>query len=230
MNECISVFQALIRLNKLGITMSPKSINKALDLLGIDYDLPLQKWKDKITDHLTKQCQMKQEEKELKVRKDELCQLADAGEGVHDQLVMVDTTLSSLQNEIKKVDEDRPSSFSIVLDNVDVRVLASDMTSENQNKDYHWCNHNVYLDCVNPTQLPNDAPIADLQHVPNSTFLPSLTDHSKLLSDFIVLIGRVLVQNLPAFEMFQDVVPLHIQHKYSDVLKNKTEMVSIFSK
>ncbi|CAH3190162.1 unnamed protein product, partial [Porites evermanni] len=40
---------ALLRLNKLDVTMSPKSINKALDLLGEDFDLPIKNWKGDIT-------------------------------------------------------------------------------------------------------------------------------------------------------------------------------------
>lgn len=207
--------------------MSPKSINKALDLFGVDYDLPFHIWKDNISDHLNKRCQLKQKKKELEVRKYELGQLVDSGEHVDGQLVTVDASLSSLQKEIQTLDKEHPKSFSIVLDNVDIRVLASNMTSDDQNKDYHWCNHNTYLDRVNPTHLPDDTPIADIQDVPNSTFLPSLSDHKSLLSDFVVLISRVLVENLPAFEIFKDVVPFHIQHKYSEVLKNKTETVSI---
>jgi hypothetical protein len=113
-----------------------------------------------------------------------------------------------------------------VIDNVDLRVLASDMTSDNQNKDLHWCNHNAYLDRVNPTHLPDNAPIADLQDVPNSTFLPSLGDHNLLQADFTVLIGRVLVENLPAFNIFKDVIPQHLKHAYSEEMKKKTETVT----
>ena len=112
-----------------------------------------------------------------------------------------------------------------MLDNVDLRVLASNMTSDDQNKDFHWCNHNAYMDQVNPTHLPDDSPTADLQDVPNSTFLPSFNDRNLLLSDFTVLIGRVLVEHFRAFEIFKDVIPLHIKHKYSDEMKNKTETV-----
>ena len=44
--------QALVRLNHLGITMSPQSINKALDIIGEVYDLKLHEWKDSITSHM----------------------------------------------------------------------------------------------------------------------------------------------------------------------------------
>ena len=208
--------------------MSPKSINKALDLLGDDYDLPLHNWKDSITRHLEKCCQKAQEGQELKTRKDELVQLVETEVNVAEQLTAVNESLSNFNEEKRKLAERRPTSFNIVLDNVDLKVLASDMTSDDQNKDFHWCNHNAYLDRVNPTHLPDDSPIADLQDVPNSTFLPNLTDQNSLLSDFTVLIGRVLVENFPAFEIFKDVIPLHIKHIYLDEMKNKTETVRSF--
>lgn len=67
--------------------MSPKSINKALDLLGVDYNLPLQNWKDDNTKHLEKSCQMTHEVRELEARKEELVQQSAAGEDVDDQLM-----------------------------------------------------------------------------------------------------------------------------------------------
>lgn len=113
--------------------------------------------------------QMKQAKTEIEIRREELEQQADMGHVVH----QLEAEKAALDGEIEKLIEEQPKSFSIVLDNVDLRVLASDMTTGNQNKDYHWCNHNAYRDRVNPTHLPDDGPIADLQEVPNSIFLPS---------------------------------------------------------
>ena len=208
--------------------MSPKSINKALDLLGVEYDLPLKTWREDISDYLTKQDQITLERRDLEVRKEELNQLTVAWEDVAEQQDAVQSSLSTVIDDAKKLEETRPSSFNVVLDNIDIKVLASDMTSDEQNKDYHWCNHNAYLDRVNPFHLSDDAPIADLEDVPNSTFLPDVTDQNALLADFTVLVGRVLVEHLPAFEIFKDVVPLHIAHKYTDELKKKTETVNLF--
>ena len=80
-----------------------------------------------------------------------------------------------------------------MLDNIDLKVLASDITSDNQNEDYHWWNHNAHLDRVNPVHLENNVPTANLQALPNSAFVPSLDVQNVLLSDFVVLVGRVIV-------------------------------------
>ena len=162
--------------------MSPKSINKALDLLGVEYDLPLKTWREDISDYLTKQDQITLERRDLEVRKEELNQLT-----VAEQQDAVQSSLSTVIDDAKKLEETRPSSFNVVLDNIDIKVLTSDMTSDEQNKDYHWCNHNAYLDRVNPSHLSDDAPIADLEDVPNSTFLPDVTDQNALLAEFTVL-------------------------------------------
>ena len=207
--------------------MSPKSINKALDMLGADFDLSLKDWRQNISEYLSKKNQNEQERGELEVRKEELNQLMVAGEAVAEQLEAVELSLSNLVHDAQELEEIRPSSFNVVLDNIDLKVLASDMTSDDQNKDYHWCNHNAYLDRVNPQHISDEAPIADLEGVPNSTFLPGLDDQDSLLTDFTVLVRRVLVEHLPAFEVFKDVVPLHIKHKYSDELKKKTETVCL---
>ena len=66
--------------------MSPKSINKALDLLGEDFDLPRENWKDDITSHLEKCCQKAQEGQDLELRKEGLAQLAVAGEDAVEQM------------------------------------------------------------------------------------------------------------------------------------------------
>ena len=150
------LFQALVRLNKLGVTMSPKSINKALDLLGEDFDLPIKNWKGDITAHLEKCSNLVQEGCDLDTRKEELVRLAAAGANVEEQITAVNVSQSNINVEKQKLFENRPSSFNLVLDNVDLRVLASNMTSDDQNKDFHWCNHNAYMDRVNPTHLPDD--------------------------------------------------------------------------
>ena len=150
------LFQAPVKLNKLGVTVSPKRINKALDLLGEDFDLPIKTWKGDITDHLEKCSKLVREGCLLETRKEELFRLAAAGANVEEQITAVNVSQSNINVEKQKLFENRPSSFNLVLDNVDLRVLASNMTSDDQNKDFHWCNHNAYMDRVNPTHLPDD--------------------------------------------------------------------------
>ena len=108
------------------------------------------------------------------LRKEELNEQLLLGDDVHNQLNQIQAATSDVDQKILQIQEERPSSFNIVLGNIDLKVLASDMTSDNQNKDYHWCNHNALLDRGSPLHLENDVPTANLQAPPNSRFLPSL--------------------------------------------------------
>ena len=88
------------------------------------------------------------------------------------------------------------------------------MTSENQNKDHHWCNHNAVFDGVNPVQLPDDKPLSCMLDVPNKLVLPALKDNKNILNDFAALVSRVLVENLSSFEILKGCIPVYIKHKY----------------
>ena len=74
------------------------------------------------------------------------------------------------------------------------------MTSENQNKDHHWCNHNVVFDRVNPAEMPDDKPLSCILDVPNKLLLPALEDNKNILNHFAALVSSVLVENLSSFE------------------------------
>ena len=117
--------------------MSPKSINKALDLLGEDFDLPIKNWKGDITAHLEKCSKLVREHCDPETRKEELVRLAAAGANVVEQITAVNVSQSNINVEKQKLFENRTSSFNLVLDNVDLRVLASNMKSDDQNKDFH---------------------------------------------------------------------------------------------
>ena len=78
--------QSLVRLNDLGITMSPKSINKALDIIGEDYDLKLHEWKDSIISHMVRKKEAVEEKRRLELRKEELNAQLFLWDDIHNQL------------------------------------------------------------------------------------------------------------------------------------------------
>ena len=111
------------------------------------------------------------EKQRLELTKEELNERSLLGEDVHNQLSQIHAAVFDVDQRILQIEEERPSSFNIVLHNIDLKVLASDMTFDNQNKD------NSHLDRVNPLHLENDVETANLQELPNSAFLPSSSSH-----------------------------------------------------
>ena len=66
--------------------------------------------------------------------------------------------------------------------------------------------------------------IADLEL---SELLPSAESNLSVENDFVVLVSRMVVKFLPAFQMFRDVVVHHIPHKYSSEMAEKSEVVRV---
>lgn len=203
--------------------MSPKSLNKVLDCIGENYNINLLDHQELIAKHIKK-------EKELKVAQASLeAQVHDVQDEKISERESVEKEIQNLKGEIAKTVALRPPSFCIVLDNFDINIKVSDMTSDNQNRDKHWCNHNAVINRVNPIQYMDEEPIADILDIPNKTVLPRLEDHEALMKDFVIIIARVFVEYFKCFEIFKDIVPSHIKHKYSKEMKQKTNKVKQIS-
>jgi hypothetical protein len=207
--------------------MSPASINTALDKVGEDYSAKLICQNKEISSYLSKESDLKHKLGELTTK------MGDSGntrreisnKDVSENLEENRQKVNSMKCELDALVKDRPSSYCVVLDNIDMKLEGSDITSDNQHKDIHWCNHNAVIDRVNPTGFPDQQPIADIAQVDNNLFLPTLEDHNALMNDFIVLVARVFVENYDSFVIFKDVVADHIKHTYSEKMKMKTDKV-----
>ena len=88
----------------------------------------------------------------------------------------------------------------------------------------------LYIQCILIESLDDEKPQGDIALSPLRTFLPSKESCRQLRDDFIVLISRVLVQRIPVFYIFKDIVPSHIPHKYSREMLQASEIVSFVCK
>lgn len=120
---------------------------------------------------------------------------------------------------------EKPKSYQIIGDNVDLYVKVKHMASERQNKSIHWFAMNAVQDRVTGEHAAADQPIKPVLKMENVEFLPSVHDNHDLLHDFIPLFARVLVEKIPAFRCFKSVVVRHIPHKYTSQMKEKSTQV-----
>ena len=100
------------------------------------------------------------------------------------------------------------------------------MTMGKQNRDFHWVNHQMFLNRVSGNLLPNEAPQQDLQTVSNMAFLPSADDQLRQRFNYTVLISRMLVDYFDAFEPLKDACIQHIPHRYSKEMSEKSVKVN----
>ena len=127
--------------------------------------------------------------------------------------------------------------FKLVGDNIDFTVKARYMhTDGRQDQSLHYYHAYAIRDRIDLSRLPftNSPRIAcptDSSMIRSMALemLPSSVDNAALSKNISILVSRVLVDNLPFFkEAFSDVVMWHIEHKHSDEMCRKSEVVSVF--
>lgn len=121
-----------------------------------------------------------------------------------------------------------PCTYTLVGDNLDKTISPRYMRSDNQRQSIHYFHMYAALDRVNAVDLPADHPVGDISTTPLSAFLPSPADCKVLRENYAVLLGRSVVKKLAFFRVFEDCVDRHITHKHSDVMKQKSVIVSVY--
>ena len=125
-------------------------------------------------------------------------------------------------NEIKK-----GKSIQGTGDNWDYKIHVHDMRKSEQNKDLHYFASNIIVERVPCEGLSKTAPQRDIRTLPNSMFLLDNAETSKLRDDFKVLVGRILVEQIPSISFMKSIIPMHIESKYSKEMAQKSTITPL---
>ena len=116
--------------------------------------------------------------------------------------------------------------WKIAFDNIDIYQRVREMTEDNQNKDLHWVNHVKITNRVSGNHLPDDKPTLDsVMQLDNCKVIPSIPDHISQRGNYIVLIERILTEEIACLSFCTDVVAGHIPHRHSKEMMVKSEKV-----
>lgn len=116
--------------------------------------------------------------------------------------------------------------WKIAFDNLDIFQKVREMTEENQNKDHHWVNHVKVTNRVSGNHLPDEKPILDsVMDLDNYKIIPTVPEHISQRGNYIILIERIITEEIPCLAFCKDVVPTHIPHRYFKEMSAKTEKV-----
>ena len=153
-------------------------------------------------------------------------------------------TESCQGQEMQQVMVMPPQCYDVIFqgDNVDKNVHVRDMRVDNPNTSLHYFNSYAVKDrvpCPSSTHVParegatcscyevDSAQVPkDLRNAPCTTFLPSVTDCKNLRDSYIRIVATVLVENFTFLHQFKECIPLDLNHKYSDHMAKKSEIVS----
>ena len=119
-----------------------------------------------------------------------------------------------------------PLTYQIIGDNVDMMIKIKHQASTKPNKSIHWFHLLGVKNRAIAYDLADDKPIGAVSDLQSGDILPSTKDNQDLLHDFVPLFARVVVDKVPSFKIFKDVVVRHIEHRYSDAMKQQSEQAS----
>ena len=93
-----------------------------------------------------------------------------------------------------------------------------------QTKSVHYVNAYAICDRIDFSGLAETLPIAQLSI---DDLLPTDSDHSSMMANFVILAGRILWESIPALHKFPNLTTDHIKHTYYKEMSSKSQIVSM---
>lgn len=211
---------SLCRFNKLKLTNSNQHTLRTLDTLGENHDSYLIKTRERIS----------KENAELHLLDEKIKSLNNL-HATHLSSALTcncNQQLSALRKQAFELEKSTHPGFVISFDNLDIQLQRKNMSMQSQNRDYHWVNHQMIENRVSGAHLNSKGPKTNLQAVSNLKFLPKLEDQQRQRSNYIILAARILVDYFDALAPLKDACILHIPHKYTNEMAQKSKKVVLF--
>lgn len=119
--------------------------------------------------------------------------------------------------------------YKLVGDNIDKGVKARYMRADHHhNKSLHYFHSFAVANRVDFSSYSDVRPSSCVNSPKHraAQLLPSQQDDKAIRNNFIILVSRILVDNIPFFmETFDGVVTRHIKHKYFSEMATKSHVV-----
>ena len=117
--------------------------------------------------------------------------------------------------------------FCVVLDNLDWDIKVHDMRQENQNVSKHAVASTIVFDRVKSSHVPDNGPKRDINTTTPDIFLLSDEDLRESADRYLVYAARIFVEFSPALNFLANLLPKHISHEYSELMKQKSDIITM---
>lgn len=117
------------------------------------------------------------------------------------------------------------TTFKLLGDNYDLRNKCRTTTRTKAGADKHLFMNLAIRDRVAGKADANYGYHPEKSCCP-SMFLPSIEDNHHLRSEFKIIVGRVIKNHVKEMDWLENVIPDHIPHENSKLMKQKSEIVS----
>ena len=114
--------------------------------------------------------------------------------------------------------------FKFVGDNVDKKKGVRDIRVDHQAELQHMYSMLAVRSRV-PSPLDGRSSIDSFATLQVSAFLPTIHDIRAIQDNLVVLVSRIICQNIKHLSIISSVLPAHIQHQYSGEMAKKSEVI-----
>ena len=112
-------------------------------------------------------------------------------------------------------------------DNWDMMVRTHHMRSTVQNEDLHLFASNLYVNRVSFSTMENISPLNDILTCPRALFTLNRDEIRVLRENFKVLVGRICVQFCRNFKFLENIIPKHIEHRFSSEMAEASTVIPL---
>lgn len=116
-------------------------------------------------------------------------------------------------------------SSEIIGDNIDITRNPSKMSIDKRRLSWHWFLMIGLQKRVLKPSLDDTTPIAEINSVDNSTFIPNLNDCGELDNHFMFHIMHTLVKYVGCLKKYENCLPKYIEHPHLSELAKKSNFV-----
>lgn len=122
--------------------------------------------------------------------------------------------------------KDSPNCF-LVGDNCDLRITTNHQATDNKNKDCHFFRELIVFHRAQFDQLSTIPPQIRAGDIHVQDVILCEVERLQLFESYKVLLGRVLVKHIPAFNWMKTILPDHIPHDFSGVMEQKSKIIPL---
>ena len=109
---------------------------------------------------------------------------------------------------------------------IDKRVNPRQMREDHQSRVLNYFFFYAVRDRIDLSSLSDQQPVFNPALVCYDKFLPSASEICQIKKNIAILVGRMLCKHQAFFQLFDDAITPHINHKYSKEVAKTSEVVS----
>ena len=117
------------------------------------------------------------------------------------------------------------AGFKIVIDNIDMNLRPRHQTFERQTQSIHYVNAYAVRDRID---FKDESAMLTLENttVSADSLLFSVYDRASIMTNFVILAGRILYNAIPALQSIPNLLTEHIKHSQYKEMSSKSQTVS----